>query len=421
MTDNGVKRTISADAELLGWSDNQGSILTGGGELAKRTSVGVDYAPEDLPHYLLSSRTTRKQFALWLTENRRDFGIVGAWSRPIFAGGWKESSSGDTEAFNLQTPSFFIDMRIPTHRPTDIFKTRGSISQCSDYELRLLARQHCFAGYSLPVQDVQQGGPMSFVRHHIIDWNYHPSFPRARPNRWWVTTDVSDQRAKHGSLAFASTFKEFSFARDEHGVPVYFERWARRAVDSGGDKYLALRRTAGCPIAAAKLGVAVKRDAVLVVVGNHFALAVDRPQPQPVLAGFPGPAGPAFVDYALMTKNRAAAIDFLDLEGSYGHIYPEGTANEGAVDVHNPSWRVVKSTHPWREGKGLLPSNEKVELQWKLPEKSIWGTAAQAPSELAGASWGGDEWEVMECSFSEAEVCTIFCAESRSKAIKARL
>ena len=372
MTDIEAKRTLKTDEELLGWSDNQGNILTGGGELAKRTSVGVDYAPEDLAHYLLASRTSRKQFATWLAENRRDFDIVGSWSRPIFAGGWRESSCRDTEAFNLQTPSIFIDMRIPLHRPTSLFKRRGSISQCSDYELRLLARQHCFAGYSLPLPDPQ--GPTSFVRHHIIDWNYHPSFPRARPNRWWVTTDVKEQRAKHGSDAFASSFKEFCFARDENGVPVYYERWARRAVDSGGKKYLALRRKVGCPLVAAKLGLAVGRDAVLVVVGNHFALCVDRPQPQPDLPGFPGPAGPAFVDYALLTKNRAAAMDFLDLEGSYGHIYPEGSATQGSVDVFNPSWQVVRSTHPWLEGEGLFASGEKIELQWKEPRRTFWGT-----------------------------------------------
>lgn len=43
-------------------------------------------------------------------------GIAGAWRRPLFVGGWTHSdgfsSDGET-TFNLQTPSVFLDMRIP--------------------------------------------------------------------------------------------------------------------------------------------------------------------------------------------------------------------------------------------------------------------------------------------------------------------
>jgi hypothetical protein len=392
------------DETLLAWSDVQGSILTGGGELAKRTTVGVDFEESELPHYLLAHRKTWKQFAKWLEENRRSFEIVGAWSRPIFAGGWNESSSYDTEAFNLQTPSIFIDMRIPVHRPTSLFQRRGALSHCSNHELRLLARQHCFAGYSLPVYD-NGNAPTSFVRHHIIDWNYHPSFPRNRPNRWWVTTDISVQRKKIGNDAFPSSFKEFSFARDQNGVPVYFERWSRRPTDSGGEKYLAMRRKAGCPILAAKMGTTTKRDAVLVVVGNHFTLCVDRPQPQPILVGAPGPAGPAFVDYALAIGDRAAAMDFLELEGSYGHIYSENVVQSGVL---KPNWKIIRSTHPWREGRELFTSRDTLALEWKETPPSLWGPSIASHKHLSGITWGDDEWEVLECSFSEAELNAIF-------------
>jgi hypothetical protein len=92
---------------------------------------------------------TRSTFAHWLSQNRRSGAIVGAWSRyvymymciyiyyilytnsilyytiyyiplyrPLFCGGWGESTDTDTLAFNLQTPSFFMDLRCPTLRPS---------------------------------------------------------------------------------------------------------------------------------------------------------------------------------------------------------------------------------------------------------------------------------------------------------------
>jgi hypothetical protein len=392
-------------AALLGWSDKQGAILTGGGELAKRSTPGVDFVESDLPHYLLAAKRTRKQFSQWLQENRRSFEIVGCWSRPIFAGGWNESSLNDTEAFNLQTPSMFIDMRIPLQRPTAHLKMRGTLSNCTDEELRILARQHCFAGYSLPIPD-PQGGPVHFVRHHVIDWNYHPSFPRNRPNRWWITTDVDERRALFGEAAFPSTFKEFSFARDKYGIPVYFERWARRPADSGGTKYLALRRKVGCPIAAKERGVVVKRDAILIVVGNHFAICIDRPQPQQMLPGAPGPGGPAYLDYAVMTKNRDAAMKFLELEGSYGHVWTNASAEKLQSDVFKPNWYIKRSTQPWKEGQRLFREDDAAVLHWKSATQTFFGPNILPVLETI--TLGDDVWEVLECSFTDAEISVMF-------------
>ena len=160
-----------------------------------------DYNEADLPHYHLRKRDTKQTFALWSAQGRRSFEICGAWSRPIFAGGWKESTENDTEAFNLQTPSIFIDMRFPHSRPTHVLAARGSIARCTDEELRWLAQQHCFSGYSLPDQSPSSSSspptPLHFVRHHIIDWNYHPSFPRPRPNKWWIQTDNEAPESSH--------------------------------------------------------------------------------------------------------------------------------------------------------------------------------------------------------------------------------
>jgi hypothetical protein len=50
-----------------------------------------------------------------------------------------------------QTPSIFIDLRIPRTRPESLAFHR-SLATLSTEELRLFARQHCFAGYSLAAQ-----------------------------------------------------------------------------------------------------------------------------------------------------------------------------------------------------------------------------------------------------------------------------
>ena len=383
---------------LLDWSSTQGGILTGYGALQKHSTLGIDYEESDLPHYHLRERSSRKQFQAWLCGGRRSFEIVGCWNRPIFAGGWRESSMMDTEAFNLQTPSIFIDLRIPVDRPGAYLKSRQSLSKCSTYDLKLLARQHCFAGYSLPVPDAA-GGPLHFVRHHVIDWNYHPAFPRDRPNRWFITHDAEEQKQKLGAAAVASTFKEFSFVRDENNLPVYYERWARCRGDSGGKKYLAMRRVSGCPIKAKELGLTIKPDALFVIVGNHFALAVDRPQEAQLLPGEFGPGGPAHVDYALNHGERGEALDYLSLEGSYGELWSSsGKENQR---VFSPTWNIERSTHPWREGSSLFVTGEEVLMQWSRDT-------------LSKILWQGDFWDVLECSFTSSELNMMFPVKNKN-------
>lgn len=214
---------MNASAEedsLLKWGQKQSHILTGGGIIESRSTPGVDFTEADLPHFVLKSKTVRQTFRKWLDQNIRSTSIVGAWGRPLFSGGWMESTDGDTESFNLQTPSIFVDMRIPVSRPTLRLRMKQNVSECSDHELRLLARQHCFSGYSY-LED-SAGKATVFTRHHIIDWNYHPAYPRSRPNRWWVETKPVANSNKDSSSGDATeSFKEFSVIRDQYNVPVY--------------------------------------------------------------------------------------------------------------------------------------------------------------------------------------------------------
>ena len=168
--------------------------------------------------------------------------------------------------------------------------------------------------------------------------------------------------------------------RDADGVPVYFERWQRRDGDTNGEKYFAMRR-----LSADGKG----RDALLIIIGRHFALAVDRPS-YPDFAGCTGPAGPALIDQALpgLRTNadgsialsnagaRKDALAYLDLEGSYGQI------------GDNKAFIIMKSTHPWREGTHLF-ANSVTRLL--LLESA--GGAAQT------VLWNDETWMVVENSF----------------------
>jgi hypothetical protein len=202
-----------ASDNLLSWGSTQGHILTGGGVLDDCSVPGRDFAEEELPHNLLKRRIVRQTLRQWLDEGRVSRSIVGAWDRPVFVGGWMESTAHDTRAFNLQSPSIFIDMRVPTARPTHQLKANQSLKACTNEELRIMSRQHCFAGYSFPSVDCR--GNEVFTRHHFIDWNYHPNYPRSRPNKWWVQT----KKAPNGGAT--ESFKEFSVIRDGNDVPVY--------------------------------------------------------------------------------------------------------------------------------------------------------------------------------------------------------
>lgn len=364
--------------EYLKWSSNQSHILTGNGSLNSIILPGRDFRDVDLPHFLLLSGQSWEIFSKWKASNRQSTLITGAWARTIFTGGWSESSLRDTEAFNLQTPTIFIDLRFPISRPK-FLSAYSKLSDLSLDDLQLLSRQHCFGGYTFPSKG-DDDIPI-FTRHHIIDWNYHPAYPRPRPNRWWV--DISDDR---------SSFKEYSVARDKFGVPLYFERWVRYSRDSIGTKYLAFRRRSGCEDT---------RDALLVVVGDHFAMAYDRATPFPDFPGSSGPGGPALVDYAIekieqgdswaVSQGREAVERYLDLEGSYGRLTetPDGV-----------TWNITRSTHPWREGQSLWSRSEGGTYFEPKLEFSTTG-------ELKGLLWTG-WWEVLECSFGQAALTRLF-------------
>lgn len=134
---------------LMDWGSTQGHILSGGGRINAVFLPGRDYVDDgsEMPHALKKqgAAAVQRQFRSWFKEGRRSHACAGAWSRPLFSGGWSESTDVDTAVFNLQTPSIFVDIRFPRAILDRSFPA-GGFAACSMSDLRALSRQHCFAG-----------------------------------------------------------------------------------------------------------------------------------------------------------------------------------------------------------------------------------------------------------------------------------
>eukprot|EP00611_Tribonema_gayanum_P004466 TRINITY_DN1365_c0_g1_i2.p1 TRINITY_DN1365_c0_g1~~TRINITY_DN1365_c0_g1_i2.p1 ORF type:complete len:253 (-),score=66.33 TRINITY_DN1365_c0_g1_i2:141-899(-) len=218
-------------------------------------------------------------------------------------------------------------------------------------QLRLYARRHAFAGITR-VQSID-GAPVA-TRHHAVDWNFVGRM-RPRPNKWRIEARQQQPRC--------DVWKEWGFARDEHGQHIYMERWER--VKGGTGPYLALRRR---PEASGG------RDAFLIVCGDHFGYIEDRAA---VARGDWGRHGSLVevVDEAVKRGDRAAAEAYLDLKACHG-VRREGGA-----------WVIDYSLQPWLVGTALLHSSD---LELSSGGKEF--------------KWNGAIWAVLECTFTAEQL-----------------
>eukprot|EP00053_Salpingoeca_punica_P006421 m.60791 g.60791 ORF g.60791 m.60791 type:complete len:398 (+) comp13682_c0_seq1:96-1289(+) len=395
-----------SDAVPDDWTARQGHILTGGGLASKCYVEGRDYkSPDDLPHTHKIAGTAFPVFLQWRRQGKSNPLIVGAWSRPLFSGGWTEDSDKETAVVNIQTPSLFIDFRVPYSRPA-AFARRSGFDSLSMAELRVLARQHCFAGFSLV-----SGSPPVCVRHHAIDWN--PS-PRRLPNKWRIQLKAD-----------GSTFKEYCFANDEHGQAVYMERWQR--LDNG--PYLALWRTPSTTSSSSSNTTSSNSTSssssspyeMLLVVGNRFTYIRDRPKPLPSFAH--ADQTPSLANLADAAPDRETLVALLDLECSTGTIFADvssssstATAAAAAPRSNFPSWRITMSTLPWRQGRSLLtPGDVRLEKDADAPKLGAVTTPSAAAARPATVRIWGEPWTVFENSFTASELARIFGHSAASR------
>lgn len=366
-----------ATSAALDWTAKQARILTGGGlaEQLYTAERGFAFSPQELPHFHLTQGTTHASFRQWAKSGRTCSALIGAWSRPLFSGGWEHTSDADEAVCNTQTAALFIDIRIPHSRPR--LPDRQSLAECGSEELRLLARQHAFAGYTLPDDGDVWSGKLTCTRHHAIDWNYVAS-PRPRPNRWRVELgppelDASGQQAP-------AQWKEWSHARDDHGQSYYMERWSRMAGDGQGRARSAGFRRCG-----------TSPDAMVCLVGEHFAFATARPQARPEAAVAPATTLVGTVDEALHAGDRATAEWCLSLLAGHGWLHVDGAACQALVE---------RATHPWHEGRRMPSLRGITAASWRGEDAgSVLPSQREAAAALGVVDFvvddGGALWELV--------------------------
>ena len=221
------------------------------------------------------------------------------------------------------------------------------------------------------------------TRHHAIDWNF-VGIARPRPNKWRVQptpaslllqagTGVTSAvqgvgrldglDGEHGKVTgsdggerrkrprtderpgVVDDWLELSWANDDGGAPYYFERWTRYEGGTPGEASrdtIALRAHAA-PAAVAGTSTSQSahrppRDALVVVVGDHFNYVVERPIGWEALAKYGGSLV-GVVDAAISSGERAVAEACVLLEAGHGRV--------------SAGWRVDASLQPWRIGKPL--------------------------------------------------------------------
>jgi hypothetical protein len=292
----------------------------------------------------------------------------------------------------LQTPNHFIDVRIP-HRAAGFASHAQCASDLTDDELRLLVRQHAFAGYTrggaedaaVPMPPVG-ADPAICTRHHLIDYNYIGT-PRPRPNKWHAVPSAATP-----ATAAVDEWLETSFASTPDGQPYYYEEWYRLAADAGAKSTrdslaLIAPQTSDCPAA------------MVIRIGNLFNYAVARPdevsvplaptRPKPRNLMHKPPTIPQVtsaldrfgssphdaVDKALAAGERSVAEGALSLQAGHGRIIP------GASEA-DERWVIDASLQPWRCGDCLddvlggraepLASAAREHLQWGRHRFDVW-------------------------------------------------
>ena len=204
------------------------------------------------------------------------------FGRPLFlgCGGFENASDATELVFNAQANGLFIDLRIPTLRSklVNIAGTATSLRDLSDIELRCLARQHVFGGFSrIAGVEKRRIGPMPAqnfhicTRHHFIDWNFI-GHPRNRPNKW-IIQHPTGRFASPTADGGQSYWLEHSYTNaKETGQPYYYERWQRLPGDGCGNRLV---------LSFISAPGAIKT--IFIILGNRFSFLI-QPQDRTKLA-----------------------------------------------------------------------------------------------------------------------------------------
>ena len=379
--------------DLLDWTSKQGRILTANGQAEKyyTPTRGYPFEENELPHYYLLSTThdTNDVFASWARararstrkegdtttttslKQKKKHNIVccGAWTRTLFVGGFEYSTNQQEDVYNIQTNTLFIDMRIPKLGNSKIQeldgndddeqkkkkkKTKKTLEELTNDQLRLYARRHAFAGYTILEQHQHRD---VCTRHHCIDWNFVGK-GRNRPNKWFV-----QMHPNHTNI-----WKEFAFAKDDHDQHYYFEQWERLDGDANGEGLvLALRKRK-----EKQEKNNVRDDGIIVIVGDHFNYIFSRK-----VQGDEETYGKStlvdLIDAAVQSGDRKSAEAYLSIDAGHGTI--------------SSGWKIDCALQYWKEGMCLFSNEDS-------------GMKIDGGSDMDSCSftWNGGAWDVYESS-----------------------
>lgn len=274
-------------------------------------------------------------------------------------------------AVTIVTPTLFADLRVPTSRSASI-AARGSLEECSEFELQELAQTVSFGGFAVVERGLPgyDGDP---VCERLTCIDSQPP-PRRYPNQWRIETNWP----KGGWI-------EWGARKDAHGQALYFEHWKRLPKGEGGP-HLALRRSK-----------AEGQDALLLVVDEHFILLDDRPTgPLPTVTpgedGHPDDRGALTV----LAEQASSAEDLRQLN-SYCSVY--GSVSAG--------WRISLSSWPWLEGTPLLGAAGRL--------KSIEIDAVSSSATIVEEG-GPRHWDVVENTFTPEGLAAMLSSVSAGRA-----
>jgi hypothetical protein len=366
------------------WSTRQGRILTAEGKAPffYTDDRGFGFSETELPHYhLLREDDTRAVFRHWqklqgnAEQDAVQRAVVGAWQRVLFYGGWDRTTHRDEKVYNLQSPTLFIDLRLPATRLRRVDRPHVTgLADLTGEDLRRYARQHIFGGYTRTedrsVKDDKNDKrptcyPLVCTRHHIMDWNFVGA-ARNRPNKWWVETAPAGE-------GNPGAWKEWAYATDNHGQHYYCEQWesilsAQTIQGQERVPILVLRKQSG-------------RDGLLVMVGEHFNFLVDRQvNNQPALAA----SLVATVDKAVVDGDLEKARAWLGIQGGHGLVTDQG------------GWKVDAAIEFWIEGSQLWQTKGDIQVV------QVEGSVETPWKDKVYVRWKGDKWEVFECNLESA-------------------
>ena len=352
--------TFSEDERrLLDWSNKQSRILTADGNANRYYNC---FSEKECPHAYYDETSIDAIICQQVFPHKQRLQCCGAWERSLFVGEWEHTEARDERTFNLQSNSFFIDLRIPY---SQVLPAEGitSLRQLSKRQIRLYARRHVFGG--ITIKDATKTEEVC-TRFHIMDWNF-AGIPRPRPNKWHVKFHpLSD-----------SIWREYSFVTNpETQQHYYMEQW-ERLPKSSPNVLLVMTCDSG----------------IFIRIDHHFNyLLWDFDVTKKYQTQAKTKSIIQWIDACCDSNNDD---DFQKVVEYLSSI----DAAHGTVDRNTGEWKIDAAIQYWKEGTYIEPI------------QNISGNSFDNLS----IQWNNNMWTLRECSISSFEEFKTFIQMASSR------